>query len=341
VDGFESAPVWLKAMVEGGYRFAQSRCAWVYEALYGVNKIPALAGLTALIVSFGVKASLRARLLGDRPDTIVIFHFMLVRPILELLEEFSIPARVVVVVTDPYTAHPIWFLRKEPEFAVFSDEVRQKAVSRGVAPDRIHIFPFVLDEAFPARKVEADVFALRKCYDLRPEGKVILLLGGGDGLPRGGRLLAGLLRRFTGLQIIVVCGRNAAFKRQADRLKERSRLDRLHVYGFVSFVPDLIRVADVVVTKGGASSIMEILLANRIPVIHSYLWEQEKGNVDFVCRNRMGIYERRPRRLFGWIEELLSNPECYNHYQRNIRQASLRNGVNEISQFLRSGLAVA
>jgi processive 1,2-diacylglycerol beta-glucosyltransferase/1,2-diacylglycerol 3-beta-galactosyltransferase len=34
-------------------------------------------------------------------------------------------------------------------------------------------------------------------------------------------------------------------------------------------------------SKCGASTFMEILLSKKIPIITDYIWEQEKGNVDY------------------------------------------------------------
>jgi len=107
IDGLENAPPSLRRLVEDGYRTAQNRCAWFYEFLYAFNKIPPMATLTARIVSEGVKEALREQLTREEPETIVIFHFLLIRPIMELLHEHKIKSRVVVVVTDPYSAHPL------------------------------------------------------------------------------------------------------------------------------------------------------------------------------------------------------------------------------------------
>ena len=35
----------------------------------------------------------------------------------------------------------------------------------------------------------------------------------------------------------------------------------------------------------------------KIPVINNYIWEQEKGNMEFVCKREMGILEKNTRRI--------------------------------------------
>ncbi len=334
VDGFENAPKILRDLVVGGYQRAQNHLAWVFEATYALNKFIPLTRLTAHIISYLVKVSLRERIGRDKPSTIVIFHFMLIRPILELLREQNLSTRVIVVVTDPFSAHPFWFLKKEPEFVVFSEQVEATALRRGIAKDRLHIFPFVLDAAYSTPRPENELPALKEKYGFKADGRVILMLGGGDGLPKGRALLRWIVRFRPAAGIAFVCGGNSALQRRAEKIRARYGLTQMQVYGFVDFVPDLIGISDVVVSKAGASSVMQILLLQRVPVIIRYLWEQEKGNVDYICRNHLGIYEHSTRRLFRKMEALLSDPGLYGDYLRNVKQAGLRNGLEEVAQFL-------
>ena len=55
------------------------------------------------------------------------------------------------------------------------------------------------------------------------EGRlVILLTGGAEGSGGMARRAAAILRRFTEIHVVVVCGRNAALRRLLDRLAARS-----------------------------------------------------------------------------------------------------------------------
>ncbi len=334
IGGFEKAPKILSDLVEGGYRTTQNHFAWVFEAIYGINKIIPVARLTAYFISIYVKASLRKKLFQDKPTLVVVFHFMLIRPILELLNELKLSSRFVVVVTDPYTAHPIWFLKKEPEFVIFSELVKETAIKRGIAKDRLHVFSFVLDAAYSTPGAVNDIPVLRKKFGFKADGKIILMLGGGDGLPKGRALLRSIVRHKPAAGIAFVCGRDSALQRRAEKVRDKYELTQMQVYGFVDFVSDLIRISDIVISKAGASTVMEILLLQRIPVIHNYLWEQEKGNVEYICQNNLGIYEPHIHNLFSKIKELLSDSVLYGNYMHNIKKSGLRNGLKEVAQFL-------
>jgi len=43
------------------------------------------------------------------------------------------------------------------------------------------------------------------------------------------------------------------------------------------FIYELINISDVVLTKCGASTIMENINLKKVPVVNDYIWEQEQG----------------------------------------------------------------
>ena len=79
---------------------------------------------------------------------------------------------------------------------------------------------------------------------------------------------------------------------------------------------------------------MEILLAEEVSIINNYIWEQEKGNMEFVCKGGMGIYKKNPRQLPDVVKRLFSDNEYYNHLTSNIRKRQISNGVGQVSEYI-------
>ena len=117
-------------------------------------------------------------------------------------------------------------------------------------------------------------------------------------------------------------------------LKDKYSIKNLKIYGFVDFVHSLINISDVVITKCGASTFMEILLMGKIPVINNYIWEQEKGNMEFVCKREMGILEKNTKRIPDVLHKLLTDTEYSNSIRNNIKMASIQNGVGQVSEYI-------
>jgi UDP-N-acetylglucosamine:LPS N-acetylglucosamine transferase len=91
-----------------------------------------------------------------------------------------------------------------------------------------------------------------------------------------------------------------------------------------------------VITKCGASTIMEILMMKKIPIINDYIWEQELGNMEFVRDNGLGVFERNIGKLPQIIRDLVSDEGQYQRYRHNIEEMNVRSGTKEVTEFLRA-----
>ncbi|HAP36173.1 MAG TPA: hypothetical protein DCQ28_09630 [Bacteroidetes bacterium] len=332
VDGLVDAKKFAKYIIEDGYRILQASAKWYYEFLYATNKFLPIGYFNVFAANYFIKPYIKKRIQEEQPSTIVIFHFFLIMPVYQVLKELGLNIPIVTVVTDPYTAHPLWFQRKQQQFILFSERLKKHCLKRGISEKNLNVFPFIIDEKFSSPLSSEQVAAVRSRFGFDLNKKLILIIGGGDGIPHGKTILHYLLSNSLDAQIAIVCGKNKQLYNEAMILKKE--FPELIVFGFVDFVYDLLNASDIVVTKCGASTIMEILMMKKIPVIIDYLWEQELGNMEFVRDNQLGIFERNITKLPGIIKELISNEHQYKKFQSNIEQMKLRNGTTEVGKFL-------
>ena len=335
VDGLTESSRFARTIIEDGYRTLQARARWYYELLYAVNKVPLMARWNCWLVDRQVRDYLERRILVERPSVIVVFHFFLVRPVHAIVRRHSLTVPVVTVVTDPYTAHPMWFLIRNQQLVVFSEKLKHHCIAKGIPAEQISVFPFILSERFSTLLPEAELPRIRTRLGFTPGEKIVLLLGGADGIPRGEAILRRLVDAQIPARIAIVCGRNASLHRHATAIAARHP-GRVTVYGFVDFVYDLISIADIVVTKCGASTFMEIIMLRKVPVITNYLWEQEKGNVDFLVGNGLGLYEKRIRHLPTLLRRLLEDRSYYTAFVDNIVRRDIRNGTADVAGHIAS-----
>jgi UDP-N-acetylglucosamine:LPS N-acetylglucosamine transferase len=334
VDGLTHANPFARSILEKGYRLLQARAQWCYEFLYATNKFPPIGYLNVAIANFFIKPYLKQRIKKEQPVQIVIFHFFLIAPVYDILKELQLDIPVLTVVTDPFTAHPMWFQRPEQCYAVFSERLKRYCIERRkIAESRLHVFPFIIDEKFGTPLPSAEIDSLKQRFGFRPDRKCLLVIGGGDGIPNGKHILRQLLSSSLDVEIAIVCGKNK--KLHAAALELQQSYPSLKVFAFVDFVYELLNAADIVITKCGASTIMEILLMKRIPIINDYIWEQELGNMEFVRDNELGIFERNVRKLPSIIRDLVSSEDQLQRYRENIERMNLRSGTKEVAEFVR------
>jgi len=333
-DGLAGSKKIVKRVIEDGYKKAVNKAVWTFELLYALNKIRIISIVTSSLVSYFIKPGIERQILENNPKKIVVFHFFIIKPVFEILKKHNLEIPVITVVTDPFTAHPIWFLQKGQKFIVFSEMLREKCIRYGIEKDNLKVFPFVLDRKFSRKVSDLSIRKIRRDLGFKPDSKIILIMGGGDGMPRGKRILKNIVTSNMDAEIAIVCGNNRKMYNHIMKLKNENRINNLKVYGFIDFVHSLINISEVVITKCGASTFMEILLLGKVPLINNYIWEQEKGNMEFVCNGNMGIFEKNTRRIPGVLQKLLTDNEFYNSLRDNINNASFINGVGKVSEYI-------
>jgi len=333
IYGFEKTLRWVQFIIEDGYRMLQYTGKWFFEFLYAINKTPLVARITCNLISPFMKKYLEEVILKERPDKIVIFHFFCIIPVFKILKKNKLCVPAQTVITDPFTPHPMWFLEKKQDFIVFSKELEEKIIK--MKKDyTVKSFPFVIDDKFSNVLSPDDVISVRKSFGYELAKKMILILGGGDGIPKGERIVEEILKSKINTDIGIVCGKNEVLHKGVESLKKKYKADHLKIYSYVDFIYELINISDVVVTKCGASTIMEILNLRKVPVVNDYIWEQEQGNVDYLIDKKLGIYEPKIEKLTGIIKKLLEDEKFYLIYKDNILKEKINNGVREVSEYL-------
>lgn len=332
-DGLEKSWWFARFVVVDGYRILQNKAKWIYELIYFFNKIKLIANLSAFLVTINTQKYFEHKILDERPDKIVIFHFLLIEPIYNIIKKHKLNTKIITVVTDPYTAHPLWFLRKEQTFILFSERLKSKCIKDGINDKNINVFPFILDEKYSSKANPDNVQALKNQLGFHKKN-ILLILGGGDGIPKGIRILKNLLSSKTNYEIAFVCGNNKRMMEKAELIKSKYNADDLHIYGYIDFVYKLLQISDAVITKCGASTFMEILHSGKVPVVNSYIWEQEKGNVEFLVDNELGLFEKRVITLPAIINKLFNDEKYLNVFRTNIQKANLEIGTAQVAEFI-------
>ena len=334
VDGLSDSNSFVRKVIEDGYKNAINKAVWTFEFLYLLHKIQAISKFTASVVSYFIKPGIEKQILETRPKKIVVYHFFLIKPVYDILKKHRLDIPVITVVTDPFTAHPIWFLQKDQNYVVFSDILKDKCIDRGINKNNLHVFPFVLDSKFSQKVSDFKKIRIRKKLGFEADSKILLIMGGGDGMPRGKKILKKIIAKNMDAEIAIICGKNQKLYTKAISLKNKYGIDNLKVYGFIDFVHSLVSISDVVITKCGASTSMEILMMGKVPVINNYIWEQEKGNMEYVCKSKMGIMEKNTSYLPDVLHRLLTDNEYYNSLCNNIKNAAIINGVGQVSDYI-------
>ncbi len=238
-----------------------------------------------------------------KPDIILPIHALLVRPAVSGREALALGVPVVTFVTDFARPHWGWFHPGLDLCLVAGEVAFQRAQAMGILPERIINAGLLVHPKFSDNKEGKEDARVKLGLD--PERPTVLVLGGGEGMGRLGRVVKELDRVLSGIQLLVVCGRNRGL---AERLSTTKWRNRVRIFGFVRELEVLMRAADLLVTKAGPLSIAEGLTAGLPLLIYEAIPVQETGNALWVEQVGAGQFIRDPVRLAEVAADWLAHP---------------------------------
>jgi 1,2-diacylglycerol 3-beta-galactosyltransferase len=249
---------------------------------------------------------LRDSFLMYRPDVIVSVHPLLNHAALRARADAGIKVPLITVITDLGKVHEGWLLPEADLTVVPAQEVYQRAIERGVPPERIRLLGHPVHPKF--EDVSETKAEIRKSLGLPPETAIALLMAGGEG---GGKLLPttlALAKSKLPFHLVVVTGRNAALKAKLEELAP-SLPTPMTVLGFRNDVPELMRAADLLVTKAGPGAIAEASIAEVPVVVYDFVPGQERGNLDYVRTNGIGVVALTASEVVHSVRRIVHNQE--------------------------------
>lgn len=208
------------------------------------------------------------------------------------------------VVTDLVTTHALWFDARADRIMVPTESARQRALHYHMPPDKLEIvgLPVAQQYCTPAGNKPA----LRRRLGWPADLPMILIVGGGEGMGPLAKTSRAVDESGLRLGMAIVCGRNEKLK--ASLLSE-AWANPTFVYGFTRDMPDLMRAADVIVTKAGPGTIAEALNAALPIVLYAKIAGQEDGNVTFVESEGAGVWAPSPVLVVRALSRWLTRPE--------------------------------
>ncbi|MGH7738165.1 MAG: MGDG synthase family glycosyltransferase [Candidatus Tyrphobacter sp.] len=299
-----------------GYRMALRYAPPVYGALYhatnGRRRYRALVRFCEPLY----RERLRDLFLSYEPDVIVSIHPLLNHAALRARADAGMErVPIVTVITDLGKVHESWLTPQSDAVVVPARAVYERALSRGVSSSRLVLLGHPIHPKFD--DVRASRRELRDALGLAQDAFVVLLMAGGEG---GGKLLStalALARARLPIVLVVICGRNEALR---ERLRERVRAlpTSMEVLGFTDKIPEYMHAVDLLVTKAGPGTLAEANAARLPVVVYDYVPGQERGNVDFVRRNDLGVVAiAGTAEVVRAVRALANDPQRLAEFARN------------------------
>jgi len=248
------------------------------------------------------RSAIRTFLEHHPADVVVCCHPLLKAPCAKALRIKSQEKALITLVTDLASGHASWFVAGDDRCLVATERTQERAVTCGLPRSRVEVTGLPVKPCF-VDAAQRDSGPTRQKLGLDPDGSVILLLSGADGVGPLFHLVKTIADSGVKAELAVITGRNDALRRD---IASRSWSLPVHAKGFVDNVHEWMLAADLLVTKAGPSTISEALVMGLPMVLSGALPGQERPNVDYVVENGAGVWAPTPREVATAVCRLLN-----------------------------------
>ncbi len=267
------------------------------------------------------------QLVREHPaDLVLCVHPLFVTPVLRALGKNHPP--FITVVTDLVTPPYYWFHRRVDVCVVPTEEVRHNALKCGLSADQIRLFGLPVGKKFlqPGNRTE-----IRTRLGWPLDRPMVLLIGGGEGMGPLYETARHIARLNPECGLCVIAGKNDKLKQ---RLEKAEWKIPVFIYGFTTDMPDLMKAADILVTKAGPGTITEALVSGLPMILYSRIPGQEDGNVRYVVEEGAGRWAPGAEKTAKAVRRWIIHPSFKESAAAACRRIALPRAAYEIADLI-------
>lgn len=273
------------------YEGMAKRLPKAWGKVYKLSRKGIVAG-----ISNGVNKMLAGKLgkliLEINPSLIISTHPFSNQMCGLLKKRKKIDMPITSILTD-FKYHEQWLVNHEyiDKFFVSNEEMRQDLIKYGISENKVFAKGMPISERF---KEKINKNKILSEFNLKCDIKTILFFAGGR-MGLGGKSIFKYMQELFNLQekmqIIAISGKNKkTYKKFIQITKGR---ENIKVLEFTNKVPELMSIADVVITKPGGITSSEAL-ASGVPIIAiNPIPGQEEENAEFLEQAGVAIWVKK------------------------------------------------
>ncbi len=283
------------------YRLTLAKAPGVYQFFYdALWHHPWFARACKRLVGAWSGRRLAACIAAVQPDLVVSTYPMGSAGLDWLCRVRGLRIPTAAWVTD-FAPHPFW-VYPSVEAHLVMHELAAGDLDRLGAHGTARVAAPPVDAAFRP----ADRRTARRELGLREDAFIPLVTGGAWGVGALERAVAALVGSGARVQVVAVCGRNAALR---SRLEAGGRpREQLVPLGFVTIMPRLMAACDVVVTSAGGVTALEALAAGRPLVLFEPIPGHGRANAGMMARTGLALVCADTAELAAAVAGLAADP---------------------------------
>ena len=237
-----------------------------------------------------------------------------------------------VIITD-YASHKFWELKPEyvDRYFVANEEIKYGLINNGIGANKIFVTGIPVSPAFLKSYNKLDIY---KEFELDENKKTILLFGGGEyGLSSVKKFLIGILSLKEDIQVVAIAGKNQKIQKMFKEIS--SDFDKkIVILGYTTKVPELMNIADFVVSKPGGLTTTEVLVSNVPFVVINPIPGQEEENANFLLNSGAAARIYSAEKTKPFFEQLINNKVRLNGMKEMQKLIAKPNSTKDICEII-------
>jgi processive 1,2-diacylglycerol beta-glucosyltransferase len=327
VDALDSARSWFHWLYVDPYWWMLRHAPWLWRKLFERRQRklhPATA--PGWMFRRGCREALR-QIKNYAPHLVIVTEIGAAEIAALGRREGWFNAPILAVQTD-FQTEPPWVQSGIDVYCVASDEARGQLIGWGVLPNRVLLSGIPVDPAFSLPFDKADLVQALGLDARRP---VVLVMGGGMGPVPLDKVVASLELCGVPMQVLAVAGHDRGLRQRLELLHGRIAMD-LHPFGWTDNVPELMAVADLLITKPGGLTAAEALAAGLPMILTHPIPGPEERHVRYLEQKGVALHAEKLGDVSRLASRLLSSPEELREMRRRAREWSRPDAAHAIAQ---------
>jgi len=329
INGFSFVYPIMEKVINKAYMGVIKRTPRLWDYLYDNPKVVERTRLIKERIHKANHAKFQKLFEQFQPDVIACTQAFPCGLVADYKVTYNLDFRLIGVLTD-YAPHSYWIHEGVDHYVVPCEEVKQRLVDKGVAPERVKSLGIPIDPKF---SVAHDKQKIIEKLGIDAHLPVILVMGGGHGIGPIRDIVKSLDKLAADFQMIILAGKNKRLIKWLQR-KSRQFNKRMIVHEFADNVEEFMEVASLAITKPGGITTAEALVKGLPMVIVRPIPGQEMYNTQFLLDQGVAVKVGRLNDIGPRVDVLLKDSKRLKHMEEIARAHGKPNAALDIAKLI-------
>ncbi len=325
----------VEKVTTAAYREMAKKMPWAWGKIYSNSQKGPLAHITTR--SNTIMAIKLLKLLREKkPDLIISTHPFGSQMCSYLKRKRKISFKLATIMTD-FAPHDQWLVGNDftDYYFVAHDKMKQYLISKNIDESKVYVSGIPISNRFLKSHNKKEIMDQ---YLLDENKQTILFFGGGEyglGKTRTIKIFESFVNSNFNIQIIAIAGKNEKMKSAFEEIvKNYNKSNCVKILEYTNYVPELMSISDLVVTKPGGLTTSESLVSNLPMIIINPIPGQEEENAEFLENMGIGIWIKKEDDASTILTNLLSNPQKLEKMKNNTKLLAHPHSTRDICDIL-------